>query len=278
MAIYGMTVGINRYPRSPLKGCVADALDMAAAFTEQHAQVVTLLDADATRAAILATKADMLASAGPNDLVLDHFSGHGTTVPDRDGDELDGVDEAIVPVDYSTSGMIPDDELYRLYWPAVARGVRVVAWMDSCFSGTIKRFAGPLAEAVGDGQPSNPRKARWLAPAEWADWDDVEAIERAAEQPKAKPRSSALVFTSCKSNQVCYDAYLGGRYRGAFTAAALQAWDMLRLVGPDQPVTYRQWHKQIQGLLPSEDFDQAPQLEGTSSQKRWLVFDEHGRR
>jgi hypothetical protein len=277
--IYGLTIGINQYARSPLKGCVADAMDMAEAFKEQHAQVVSLLDKDATRAAILTTKADMLASAGPDDLVLDHFSGHGTNVPDRDGDELDGVDEAIVPVDYATAGMIVDDELYRLYWPAVARGVRVVAWMDSCFSGSIQRFAGSLAEAVSDGEPVNPRKARWLPPGEWADWDDVEAMARAAQQPRAKPRTSALAFTACRADQVAYDAFLGGRYRGAFTAAALQAWDMLRLVAPsDKEPTYRQWYRQIQGLLPSEDFDQVPELWGTSAQKRWLVFDEHGRR
>jgi metacaspase-1 len=29
-----------------------------------------------------------------------HYSGHGTQIPDDDGDEADGMDEALCPVDY----------------------------------------------------------------------------------------------------------------------------------------------------------------------------------
>jgi hypothetical protein len=278
MAILGLTVGINAYPNSPLKGCVPDAIDWAELLTGQGAEVISLHDKAANRAAMLDSIADLLGEAGPDDLAVLTYSGHGTQVPDRDGDELDRLDEAIVPVDYPSAGMIADDELYRLFSPAVHCGVRVVAVFDSCFSGTIQRFAGPLAEAVGDGGPVSPRAARWLPPAVWMDPADADTVARAGQQPRGKPKTSALAFTACRDNQVAYDAYLGGRYRGAYTAAALQAWDALRLTDAHRPPTYRQWHAAIRTLLPSSDFDQVPQLDGTSSQKRWLAFDEHGRR
>ncbi len=36
-------------------------------------------------------------------------SGHGGQIKDKDGDEVDGYDEVIFPVDYKTAGCIVDD-------------------------------------------------------------------------------------------------------------------------------------------------------------------------
>ena len=38
-----------------------------------------------------------------------HYSGHGTHVKDMDGDEEDGFDEVVVPLDYRERGVISDD-------------------------------------------------------------------------------------------------------------------------------------------------------------------------
>lgn len=44
------------------------------------------------------------------DRVLDAVdSGHGAQIRDIDGDEIDGLDEVIYPVDYETAGHIVDD-------------------------------------------------------------------------------------------------------------------------------------------------------------------------
>ena len=40
-----------------------------------------------------------------------HYSGHGVSVQDHSGDESDGQDEALVPTDFATKGVIIDDEL-----------------------------------------------------------------------------------------------------------------------------------------------------------------------
>ena len=36
--------------------------------------------------------------------------------------------------------------------------------------------------------------------------------------------------------------------------------------------TYRRWHANIRQLLPSVDYPQSPQLDGTSTQKRWQAL------
>lgn len=62
-----------------------------------------------------------------------HYSGHGTNVVDRNGDETDGRDECIVPVDYAKSGLITDDLIYRFL--SVLKPVGKITWVfDSCNS------------------------------------------------------------------------------------------------------------------------------------------------
>lgn len=41
-------------------------------------------------------------------------SGHGGQIKDKDGDEMDGYDEVIFPVDYQTAGCIVDDVRFPL--------------------------------------------------------------------------------------------------------------------------------------------------------------------
>ena len=41
------------------------------------------------------------------------FAGHGGSVTDTSGDEADGKDETMVPVDYQSSGQITDDVIFK---------------------------------------------------------------------------------------------------------------------------------------------------------------------
>src|SRR5271163_89930 len=62
-----------------------------------------------TRANIIRAMHWLVAGAQPNDSLFLHYSGHGSQTEDLDGDEEDGLDETILPVDFKTAGMIIDD-------------------------------------------------------------------------------------------------------------------------------------------------------------------------
>ena len=71
-------------------------------------------------------------------LQLTPFSllGHGGQTRDLDGDEPDGFDEVIYPVDFKQAGHITDDEMHRIMVRPLQAGVRLTAIFDSCHSGT----------------------------------------------------------------------------------------------------------------------------------------------
>ena len=64
--------------------------------------------------------------------------GHGGRIRDDDyGEEEDGFDETLVPVDYASSGQIRDDDLYDNLVCAMPQGSTLVALMDCCHSATV---------------------------------------------------------------------------------------------------------------------------------------------
>lgn len=63
------------------------------------ADITTLVNAQATKAAIVGAINALTARAGKGDVVYIHFSGHGQMMTDLDGDETDGLDEAWIPYD-----------------------------------------------------------------------------------------------------------------------------------------------------------------------------------
>ena len=49
------------------------------------------------------------------DSLVFHFSGHGAQQRNRDGGEIDGFDETILPMDFQTQGMIVDDVINEAF-------------------------------------------------------------------------------------------------------------------------------------------------------------------
>ena len=141
---YALVVGINDYTDpgvSDLTYCVDDALDFKASLIKngwRDSEIVLLTDGGATKSAILNTLTSFTDQAGANDYLLIYYSGHGTSVIDMDGDEPDGYDEAIVPVDYilgDDTTLILDDELGEILLASkTEKGVFI---FDACNSGGL---------------------------------------------------------------------------------------------------------------------------------------------
>merc|ERR1712039_772793 len=68
---------------------------------------------------------------------MGHYSGHGASVRDDDGDEPDGKDECLCPVDYNEAGLIRDDETFKCLVAPLQEGAFLTCVLDCCHSGTI---------------------------------------------------------------------------------------------------------------------------------------------
>ena len=138
-----LLVGINAYPDAPLRGCINDVRQMQGLLKQyygfQDDGVKVLLDGAATVAGIKAGLAWLAEGGGDADAVrIFHYSGHGTYVADKNGDEPDGRDECLVPFDYKSAGFITDDVLKTLYDKFPVSG-NLTLVMDSCHSGTVNK-------------------------------------------------------------------------------------------------------------------------------------------
>lgn len=136
---------IPKFPALPFSDAkllvLRDALLQAPNWREEN--IIVLLNDNATRAHILRALKDMAGRVGPDDYFLFAWSGHGTQVPDADGDEStpyagDAADEAICPHDIAResdtlANVITDDELDRYFSAISCRGMTLV--FDCCLSG-----------------------------------------------------------------------------------------------------------------------------------------------
>jgi len=132
-----VAVGVSDYERmSGLPNTDDDATQLTATLRSAgmlHPQSVTLTNGDATRARVRDALRRAAQAAGPNDLVLFFFSGHGDQIDaQRGARELDGKTETIELYDEAMS----DVELQSLIDPINARMVMVA--LDSCYSGGFR--------------------------------------------------------------------------------------------------------------------------------------------
>jgi metacaspase-1 len=264
-----LCIGINDYPGtdSDLSGCVNDANDWSAALKARGFAASKLLDAAATGRAMREGIAETIARAGTGDLVVIQYSGHGSYVPDDDGDEPDGTDECLCPYDLRTNGPLTDDELADLF-AARAYGVKVVLVSDSCHSGTVARFAPITTPPTTKGKAPPVRKVRFLPPATFLSARDAGRMGVRSRRPASPPgRHHALLLSGCQDTEYSYDAWFEGRPNGAFTFVALKALGALA-----GSAKYKDWFTAVRRVLPSQQYPQAPNLYGTSTMKKWRVF------
>jgi metacaspase-1 len=142
-----LLIGINYFgQRGQLRGCINDVKNMSSYLNQNFGyareDMVILTDdqqnpmSQPTKANILRAMHWLVKDAQQNDSLFFHYSGHGGQTPDLDGDEEDGYDEVIYPVDFRSAGHIVDDEMHRIMVKPLKPGVRLTAIFDSCHSGS----------------------------------------------------------------------------------------------------------------------------------------------
>lgn len=134
----------------------------------------------------------------PGDSLLLHFSGHGSQRRDTDGDEEDGMDETICPMDYQRAGVIVDDDLFKLLVAPLPTGCRLTAIFDCCHSGSALDLP-------------------YMYNADGRLIDKPKPGQRAKTSP-----ADVIMFSGCRDDQTSADALMADKHAGAMSFALIE--------------------------------------------------------
>ncbi len=223
MARKALLVGINEYPGAPLRGCINDCYALAdrlLACGWERKDIRLLTDKRATTAAIT-DRLHWVAKIKPGDQAVFGYSGHGAIFTTRDylSGSVARSQDCICPVDFDWSrknAILAGD--FANIFKNIPDGASLTWISDSCHSGDLTRVIVPVGCDIGTYRA--PRS--YPIPADIA-WRGATAAElglqttglaRAIEHLK-----NAVLLAGCKSDQTSADAFIDGRYCGAFSYA-----------------------------------------------------------
>lgn len=275
MARKALLVGINDYKGvNDLRGCVNDVLDMhfslRSLFNFQTPEVRVLTDSRATKENIIHRLKWLVDKAKSGDFLVFHFSGHGSQIRDRDGDELeDQLDELICPYDMDWDGtFITDDELND-FFKNVPEDALLEVFLDCCHSGTGLKEMGlaPPPELAAE----HPTLDRYLPPPA-----DI-FLRSSGEEDELKARGFMkgfqkrgkkhhILWAGCMANQTSADAYIEGRYHGAFT------YYLNAHLRRNPHVSRQELLRKVRASLRHGGYSQIPQLELEATKRDRTIF------
>lgn len=173
--------------QNQLRGCINDwknFLLLDEQLSIPNSNIISLINNNYTQNAATEAVARFAALMEPGDILLGSNSSHGVPILDRDGDEIDGMDEALVDND---GKYILDDDIFAGLKKFQA-GTLVVAFLDNCFSGSMDRAF---------------KLKNWHLMT-----GDIAC--------------NAVMLFGCREKQTAADAYIDGQFQGALTAYALK--------------------------------------------------------
>ena len=139
----GLLIGIDyRGKENELRGCIDDIKHMKVFLENRGYDRFIILTEDGelpTGENIMRGFNSIIEWINNEDVqeVWIHYSGHGSHIKDMDGDEDDGFDEVLIPLDYDKNGIISDDLINKYFISRIRDGVKIYIFMDCCHSGTI---------------------------------------------------------------------------------------------------------------------------------------------
>ncbi|PAV16416.1 peptidase C14 [Pyrrhoderma noxium] len=290
-----LLIGINYigHSQGQLKGCINDVHNVRR-FLLNHGykedDMVILTD-DSRHQRQMPTKNNIIEAmqwlvrdAAPNDSLFFHYSGHGGQTKDLDGDEADGYDEVIYPVDYQDAGHIVDDDMHAIMVQPLPAGCRLTVIFDSCHSGsaidlpymysTEGKIKEPnLAAEVGSGlftlaKSYAQRDMSGLFQGAKSLFNVATGNTKKAEELTRRTKTSpadVISWAGCKDSQTSADTVEAGRATGAMSYAFISTLSQK----PQQ--TYQELLVNIRAIL-SEKYSQKPQLSSSHPMDTSIVF------
>lgn len=166
-----LIIGIDQYShfeeRYQLSGCVNDAKLMKSVlidhFNFKQEEITELHNAAASQRGILDAMDQLVDRVNQDDIVVFHFSGHGSQRTSADPDEGTGMDSTITPADSGCVDPYPnldiiDNEIHEWLERLSLKTRYITLIFDCCHSGTITRDAfGAVNGAKPRGVPADRR-------------------------------------------------------------------------------------------------------------------------
>jgi metacaspase-1 len=281
-------IGINYFgTKCELKGCINDVRNIKTFLEEQYKidEVMVLTDDQTSDKCKMPTRDNILngfkwlkQGSKSGDSLIMHYSGHGGSVKDLNGDEEDGFDETLCPVDYASAGQILDDEVHEILVKGIPKGVRLTAIMDCCHSHSILdlpftyNINGDLEIIMND---KNKGVSKILASGvKYALGDKTDGLRGIQEgfkmfltgsqgggnsEARAKTVSTrtteadVIMFSGCQDSQTSADACIGGEATGAMSYA------LIRALRENQHMDYTQLLRRMREIL-TEQYSQVPMM------------------
>ncbi len=279
---HALLIGIGDYPKPILKldGPPHDVDALRRRLVEDwgfdRANIATLVDGEATKAAILRWLDRLAATTRPEDFVFVYYSGHGTSAFDEDlrfeGVELGKWTGALIPHDYTLGVTGPDPEAWtrrliigrRDLKPRLAkldRDRNVFVVFDTCFSGNSVRSI-------------SRRRVRWVNPVAPVrslrgishledPFDDDAIFGAATAEDEQYPYRQLIYLSAARKYERAEDIpaweTLDQRPHGAMTNALLEGLDGSADVDGDDRLTYEELYRFVQDEV-SEKHQHMPQL------------------
>lgn len=271
-----LLIGIDNYKNLPfysneyrrwinnLKGPLNDVRIMKEALTSRYGfreeDIRVLTEKEATRDNIIKAFENWLINGTKQgDLVFFYFSGHGTQVPDQNGDEEDGLDEALCPYDVEPKGsknviearLIIDDELGEMLRKLAKRDVTIV--VDACHSGSVTRSINRVP--VSDLEETPAYQARFI-PVE-IDESHVRGKAFSLDIPRQEDIPDDQIFiSSSRADQISLEIALPEGFHGAMTSGLVEGMNQRR------DSTYRELFEYARKVVKDRHgLEQDPQLE-----------------
>lgn len=271
-------IGINYYHSEyQLRGCINDVNNIKEfltghyGFEESHMKILT--DEQQPDSELFPTRENIVNAIKwlvhdpqENDSFFFHYSGHGGQVKDEAGDEEDGFDETIMPVDFMKNGQIIDDQLHDLMVAPLPKGVRLTVIFDCCHSGTVldlpyvystrgvikeqnigKSIINAGFSYIKSGAKQSFKEIKNAT-------TEYQKLRRKNIETKGSP-ADVIMFSGCKDEQTSADAQMAGQkvVTGAMSHALVTSLN--KNIHP----TYQELLNSIREVLKTK-YAQKPQL------------------
>lgn len=253
-----LIVGINYAGTgSALKGCLNDAANMQSFLAGRgFSEIKSVLEKEATTAGIIAGLNWLIADTKPGDVILFHYSGHGSQLVSSV--EPDGYEEIICPIDLNWIDKVITDDTLRQIFDKVPNGVNTTLILDCCHSGTMLDQTGTLGSTRTVEASAPTKGSRYLKPPAKIK-KQLDGCTLVNWETSRDVNATALLIAGCHASQTAADAFIDGIYQGAATASLLKA------TAVDSAISYRSLVTNMQSYMVENKFKQIPQLDGSES-------------